>query len=805
MFITGDFNYDLLKSAKNENIKLFTEIMYGNMFQPFIIYPTRIVKNAKPSLLDNIFSNLVDNELISGNLIEKISDHLPNFIIIPHLNKSDFKHHYQKRDYSKFDEIFFINDLQNESLVNKIHESDDTNSKYDIFTNSITTIIDKHAPLKNITKNDLDLKIKPWLTKGILKSIKKRTMYYKKYLSSRNNKWYDLYKLYKDKLKQLIRFSKTNYYKNYFTTHTANIKKIWVGINNLLSKKKNKQSNINLYEKEEFTTDQTTVANKFNSYFTNIGPMLSSKIATSDKHFSEFLPPNTNESFFLYPTNPEEITIELNALSESTASDIPVRLIKVAINPISEMLSHIFNHSFENGIFPEKLKFGIVIPAHKGDSKLSLNNYRPISLLPIFSKILERLVHKRLMNFLTKHNTLFEHQFGFQPNKTTSMAILDIYTKIVSALENKEIACCIFLDFAKAFDTVNHNILLQKLENYGIRGLPLKWFTSYLHKRHQVVKLCNIYSDKLEIKCGVPQGSVLGPLLFLIYINDIYRTSNILKFHLFADDTSIFFSNKDVHTIKSVVNKELCSVSHWLSANKLSLNVSKSSFILFHPPQKKVTKITLQIYNEDIPEKASTKYLGVNIDKHITWKEHINYLLSKLTRAIAILTKIRYNVPKYLLRTLFFTFYKPYIDYCINIWTCTSQTNLDLINVSMKKAIRVITFSKFDAHSDPLFKSLNLLNLEKTIEFNLGKFMWNVQNNKLPIFLAKEFKMEITTQSSRKIIISKNYTPLSRTKYKEYFVTTKGPLLWRKIPTYLRDIRSKNIFSKKYSKLLLGM
>ena len=189
-------------------------------------------------------------------------------------------------------------------------------------------------------------------------------------------------------------------------------------------------------------------------------------------------------------------------------------MIKLAIEPLSKFLSHIYNHSFETGTFPTKLKSAIVTPIHKTDSKLYLNNYRPISVLPIFSKVLERLMHSRLMNFLTNNKSLFEHQFGFQQNKTTNMAILDIYSNIVEAIENNETPCCIFLDFAKAFDTVNHKILLQKLMNYGIRGLPLKWFESYFQKRQQTVKINNIYSDVLEIKCGVPQGSVLGPYYF---------------------------------------------------------------------------------------------------------------------------------------------------------------------------------------------------------------------------------------------------------------------------------------------------
>ena len=208
--------------------------------------------------------------------------------------------------------------------------------------------------------------------------------------------------------------------------------------------------------------------------------------------------------FFITPTTPGEVANEIKLLSLIVASDIPIKLIKTASAPLSKTLCDIYNHSFETSNYPDKLKFATVTPAHKAGSKLSLNNYRPISVLPVFSKIFEKLMHRRLMNFLTQNNTLFEHQYGFQTKKTTSMAVLYVYSKIVDAFENNEIACSIFLDFAYAFDTVDHNILLGKLYHYGIRGMAQEWFKSYLFKRQEIVKINDNYSTPLEITCGVP-------------------------------------------------------------------------------------------------------------------------------------------------------------------------------------------------------------------------------------------------------------------------------------------------------------
>ena len=215
----------------------------------------------------------------------------------------------------------------------------------------------------------------------------------------------------------------------------------------------------------------------------------------------------------------------------------------------------------------------------------------------------------------------------------------------------------VFVDFAKAFDTVNHDILLNKLEYYGIREVALDLFKSYLQNGPQMVKVGGITSNPMTVKCGVPQGSVFGPILFLIYINDIHKSSEILKFHLFADDTSIFYSHKDLRNVEMTLNNELAKVSEWLIANKLTLNVSKSNFVIFHPPQKKISKnVMLQINGEKLQEKKSTKYLGLLIDKHLTWKHHIHHVNLKISKGIGLLAKLRHFVPRNTLRTLYYAF-----------------------------------------------------------------------------------------------------------------------------------------------------
>ena len=287
--------------------------------------------------------------------------------------------------------------------------------------------------------------------------------------------------------------------------------------------------------------------------------------------------------------------------------EIPIKMVKYISDSLSSVLAELINESFSTGQHPSLLKFAKVIPIHKANSKLEVSNYRPISLLPIFNKIFERLMHNRLTKFLEKHEILYPQQFGFQKRKSTTQAILNLCDQLTNAIENKEFSRCIFLDLAKAFDTVDHEILLSKLSHYGIRGTALDWFKSYLSDRTQKVYINGFLSESRNVTHGVPQGSVLGPLLFLLYINDMPYCSEILKFHLFADDTSIFFSHKNQHELEIIVNNELKKVSDWLSANRLTLNVAKSNFLLLSKKKSTSFKTNIMINDTPIVEKNYIK------------------------------------------------------------------------------------------------------------------------------------------------------------------------------------------------------
>ena len=260
-----------------------------------------------------------------------------------------------------------------------------------------------------------------------------------------------------------------------------------------------------------------------------------------------------------------------------------------------------------------------VLPIHKGESSEDVNNYRPISLLSVFDKIIEKLMHLRLIYFFEQNNILFNRQFGFRKNNSTTYALLDLTERIKKSIDDKKYGCGLFIDLRKAFDTVNHKILLTKLEHYGVRGTALTWFKSYLSNRKQYVYINGESSSLLDITCGVPQGSVLGPLLFLIYINDLPNISKIFHFFLFANDTNIYHEANSIKKLESELNKGLRCLHTWLIVNRLSLNIGKTNFVVFHPYNKPIKGIiTLKIQKKAISEKKYIKYLGFLVDEGMT-------------------------------------------------------------------------------------------------------------------------------------------------------------------------------------------
>ena len=327
------------------------------------------------------------------------------------------------------------------------------------------------------------------------------------------------------------------------------------------------------------------------------------------------------------PVSDEETSKIIASFKDSSAGwdELKPVIMKNVKHCIAKPLTDICNLSFKTGIFPQQMKTANVVPIYKSGDEKMFSNYRPVSVLPVFSKLIERLMYNRLIMFVTNNDLLYKYQFGFQRGKSTYLALLLLVDKITEALDKGECVVGIFLDFSKAFDTVNHDILLQKLSLYGIQGIALTWYKDYLHNRTQYVTYNSIKSTKQRITCGVPQGSILGPLLFLLYVNDLATVSNAFWSVLFADDTSLFISGKDPEVMCDAINNDLAKIQEWLYCYKLSLNVLKTHYMIFTLRNKTATDLDIKINEVRIERVYETKFLGVLVDSQLTWKQHIEY------------------------------------------------------------------------------------------------------------------------------------------------------------------------------------
>jgi len=353
------------------------------------------------------------------------------------------------------------------------------------------------------------------------------------------------------------------------------------------------------------------------------------------------------------------------------------------------MLSTLINHSIQNSIFSDSLKVAKVIPIFKSGDKTLITNYRPISLLNTFSKIYEKVILRRFENFLAKNKILYDGQFGFRKHRSTQLARVSFLDKLTEALDKNEFVISLFIDLSKAFDTVDHAILLGKLHHYGIRGLAHDLMASYLTNRSQYVEMNGVQSSCSKIMCGVPQGSILGPMLFLLYINDLPCCTKLLQFFLFADDTTILFSCHSLEDLIRTVNNELVYLTDWFSINKLSLNVSKTNYMLFSGHNSVSSNLDILLCNRSVLRVQSTKFLGIEIDEKLSWKNHIQIIQKKLSTANYILRNIRHKINQTTALKIYDIMILPHLTYCNLIWGNACKTYLQNIYRLQKRALRV--------------------------------------------------------------------------------------------------------------------
>ena len=629
VLVLGDFNENLLKYNEDKQTSEYLDMLLSLGFMPIITKPTRITDHTA-TLIDHIYTNTPEKVIKSGLCLADISDHLPLFCTMANTLPTNSEHRFF-RDFRRFNENAFHQDLLAVDFKSLI--SNDVNESITTFVGNLRAITDRHVPLRKASKRQRKRLERLWISKAIVHSIKQKHKLVKTHLYSTDPGKVKKYKAYSNKLNRIIHAAKKNYFSKQFELNKENLKNTWKLIGKVIStKKENTQHTIKkLLRDNRIYVDKQSICDQLNNHFINVGNGLADKLPKHDIDPSVYLDRTmTANSFMFRGICPTEVYDEIMSLKvDKSALDIPRKCIKLAVNHIYEALSMVFNQSLLQGIFPENFKVSKVTPIDKGGEEMDPFNYRPISTLSALSQMFEKLICKQLVNYLEKHEILYKFQFGFRKGHSTSQAIAEIADNLRNAIDNNLYSCGVFLDFSKAFDTVNHTILLKKMERYGIRGVSLQFFANYVANRQQYVQMGNTVSAEQTMTCRIPKGSSLGPVLFLIYINDLPNCSSALTFRIFADDTNVFVSARDLKTLEKIVNSELKKVKIWCDVNRLSINFSKTNFMIIKSPKKKDDQVNINIESADgtinvLQRKQKIKYLGVLLDETMSFNHHIS-------------------------------------------------------------------------------------------------------------------------------------------------------------------------------------
>ena len=763
----GDFNIDLLKIKDKPKCNDFFELMVSYGLIPKITLPTRLSRSTA-TLIDNAFCKISRefSKTTCGILSSKISDHQSYFVCFDYLLKSRKTpklikvQNYHEEAFQKFNA-----DLASYNFVSLLQKGT-VDENYDILDTVLKNLNEKHFPFKMVKFNKYKHRKNNWITRAILNSIKFRDKLYVKLKKTPiDNPMHTTMKLnlatYNKILKTSIRLAKLQYYHDTLKKFRKDIKNTWITIKEIINHTKNKKNLPKLFRiNEENVSDPQRIANSFNEYFNQIGPQLSRNISHPNRNitFKDFLPVTTHRQFDFHEVSEKHILDILTKLPTKTSRGIDgfsTKFLKEIKSNLLTPLHILVNQAIKTGKFPQKLKIARIVPVYKKEDETLISNYRPISVLPAISKIFEKVIQLQLNEYFESQKLLFPSQYGFRERHNTEFAVIENMDRVVDCMEKKGTPLNIFLDLSKAFDTLDHLILLEKLSYYGIRGNAFNLCKSYLTNRKQFVEYDSCQSDLLPITTGVPQGSILGPLFFLIYMNDFDRSTNMFRFIMYADDTTLLASlsstnsntntetstntntNNELQNRDLVLNRELDKICEWLKVNKLSLNVPKTKYMIFRPKNKIIADLNLFLDGHKLERVTNFDFLGIVVDECLTWNNHIHKIQMKISKTVGVMNRIKAYLPSETLLIIYNSLIYPHLLYGALLWGI-KYTKLEKLQ---RRSIRTINKSKYNADADPLFKKTNVLKLEDILYVQEFKFYYKLINKKAPKYFL-DFKFQ---------------------------------------------------------------
>ena len=778
--VLGDFNLNLLRPEPTNTAWKYFNLMVSFGYSLSISAATR-----NSSLIDHIWANFSTESPKCYILNEQLSDHSMIFY-------SDKRHNATAAQTSNLKRIYFrLNTQRNiNKLIEKLRSTNWTqllsgsnvSINTDIFTKFIENTYHSFCPLQSKVV-DVNKKVAPWMNKKLKQKFKQRFVYKK--MLRENLISESFYNEYCNHVKGLANKAKNNYFQTQLNKcHTS--KRKWSCLKASVNMCISKSNNITeISTPEGLISDKVQISNILNAHFANTCSTIVSSMQESEIDANSLLQNPFYRNFHFFECTESEVERTLLSLKTNNSSNngfLPTLIINKVAKIIKTPICMLINMSFREGKFPNKLKHAFITPLFKSGERRDCNNYRPISQLPILSKVFEHIAHAKLSNFLNKFKLLSPAQFGFRKGIGTIHALHSVMHTVRKALNDKQDCIAVFIDLAKAFDTVDHTNLIHKLSHYGVRGVELQWFESFLRGRSQAVRLNGVTSESLDLTAGVPQGSVLGPLLFNIVINDLFLSHGLTSVS-YADDCTVIASSRDCDELVTKVNLQLNRIQTWLNANKMKLNVEKTKFMYFTNRKRKSTA-SIKIKNTPIEECNYFKLLGVHIDNGLTFKKHIKALCNKLAFSGHILRRREYNLNLQQRRTIYNAYSASLLRYCVSIWGSTSRTALRPLVVTQNRLIK--TFKKYyKIETTQIYQKLKVLKVEDLSKYEICCLMQGVVNGCSPIqnlFSSSDARVYSTRQSTN---IQK---PSVRLDLMKRDISWFGPHLWNELPNSLKNL-----------------
>lgn len=798
---TGDFNIDITEGSKDKHSDKYLNLLAFHGYSPAFTEPTH-----GQTCLDHM--SIKTTCLVHSIVYEStITDH---YTILASFNTTTARSNPKPRKALKTNFHLLSQKLTDHDWTS-LYKIDDPSVANDIFTNSFKTMINDSS--NSYTTHNRHC-LKGWTTPGLIRCIRKRDRLHrahKKNINDENLK--TVYLKYRNTCNFILQNLRNQYNTTRLEQNLRDPKKTWSTIKTICNIDTPKASSHDLKGLAKTVEESSTIVNNF---FTSIGSNLARKILESTNTTEHDLISKINNlsnknssTFYLHPTDPAEVSRLIQTFKTDGApgwDGLKPKDLKEVRHLIAEPLAHVINLSIASGSVPENLKIAQVCPIFKSGDRKDVNNYRPISLLTLTAKLLEKVVNKRLLSFLESNVLLAPNQFGFRAKKSTEDAVVQLTETVTQSLDSGDKCIGVFLDLKKAFDTVSIPLLLRKLEVMGFRGVALSWFESYLTGRKQFVRMDNCSGEMGKVIFGVPQGSVLGPTLFLVYINDLCRMGIAsARVVTFADDTAIIFRGKTWAEVKSLAELGMTQVACWLENNLLTLNTSKTKYLCFHITQRTCPPddlCSLKIHSphcrnllphcgcQSIDRCSQIKYLGIILDDKLNWKPHIDSLVSKTRKLLHIFKKLRNVTKGSLIKTVYFSLCQSILTYCIVVWGCAGKTILLKLERAQRSALKVAFNKKFRYPTFDLYSENRLLTVR---QLYIQKATLRFHKQALGCMRPSQTAKNLRSIPSRE----RPWTiPRTKTAFARRFYQHMGPFMYTNINNELQ-ILTKSAFQTK--------